>query len=278
MKQTIFQNSWNTASTAPRDIYNLTNYFLVLKSLTQETHNTSNSENQHEFFFRKNLIVAKVWKWKSLSRVWLFVNPWIVTCQAPLSWDSPGKNTGVGSHPFPRRIFPTQGLKLVSCITGGVFTIWATREAPNSESRSQWINCFRGRQWSAHGGVKQRLNWEISSTDDWDSALPSGRGPTSFTWIYLQENLGKRDWIYPCVVPILSLVARGGRYSCHGFLVNGVCSSLPLALDVGVWPVLANGMLADTTRGCLFLLLSSSSWPLPLPHRPQNETGGTDQP
>lgn len=39
------------------------------------------------------------------------------------------------------------------------------------------------------------------------------------------------------VVPILSLVARGargGRYSCHGFLVNGVCCSLTLALDVGV--------------------------------------------
>ena len=25
-------------------------------------------------------------------------NPWTVAHQAPLSWDSPGKNTGVGSH------------------------------------------------------------------------------------------------------------------------------------------------------------------------------------
>ena len=29
--------------------------------------------------------------------------PWTVARQAPLSWDSPGKNTGVGCH----AIFPT---------------------------------------------------------------------------------------------------------------------------------------------------------------------------
>lgn len=61
--------------------------------------------------------------------------------------------------------------------------------------------------------------------------------------------------MHPCVVPVLSLVARGGRggrHSRHGFLVNGACSSLPLALDVGVWPMLANRVLADTMHGCLF--------------------------
>ena len=44
-----------------------------------------------------------------LSRVWLFVALWTVARQAPLSWDSPGKNTGVGSHSLHREIFPTQG-------------------------------------------------------------------------------------------------------------------------------------------------------------------------
>ena len=161
------------------------------------------------------------------------MNPWIVTRQAPLSWESPGKNTGVGSHPFPRRIFPTQGLKLVSCITGGVFTIWATREAPNSESRSQWINCFRGRQWSAHGGVKRRLNWEMSSTDDWDSALPSGRGLTSFTWIYLQENLGKRDWMHPCGPNSLSCSQRSKRRKIFLPWILGEWSVLFLDLGFG---------------------------------------------
>ena len=44
-----------------------------------------------------------------LSRVQLFVTPWTVACKAPLSWDSPGKNTGVGCLFSPPWIFPTQG-------------------------------------------------------------------------------------------------------------------------------------------------------------------------
>ena len=43
-------------------------------------------------------------KWKSLSRVWLFATPWLYS-----SWNSPGQNTGVGSHFLLQGIFPTQG-------------------------------------------------------------------------------------------------------------------------------------------------------------------------
>ena len=39
-------------------------------------------------------------------------------------WNSPSKNTGVGCHSLLQGIFPTQ----VSCIAGGLFTVWATRE------------------------------------------------------------------------------------------------------------------------------------------------------
>ena len=46
-------------------------------------------------------------------------------------WNSPGKNTGVGSHSLLQGIFPTQGWTQVSSIAGRVFTIWATREAPS---------------------------------------------------------------------------------------------------------------------------------------------------
>ena len=51
-----------------------------------------------------------------LSHVQLFVTPWTVARQAPLSiglyspWNSPGQNTGVGS--LSQGIFPTQGLNL----------------------------------------------------------------------------------------------------------------------------------------------------------------------
>ena len=40
------------------------------------------------------------------------VTPWTVTHQAPLSQDSPGKNTGVGCHFLLQGTFPTQGLNL----------------------------------------------------------------------------------------------------------------------------------------------------------------------
>ena len=48
------------------------------------------------------------WSEKSLSHVQLFATSWTVACQAPLSWNSPGKNTGVGSHSLLQGIFPTQ--------------------------------------------------------------------------------------------------------------------------------------------------------------------------
>ena len=46
-------------------------------------------------------------KWKLLSHVQLFVTPWTISCQAPLSME-------------------------FSCIADSFFTIWATREAPKS--------------------------------------------------------------------------------------------------------------------------------------------------
>ena len=42
--------------------------------------------------------------------------PWTIPHQAPCPWNSPGKNTGMGSHSFLQGIFPTQGSNLVSYI------------------------------------------------------------------------------------------------------------------------------------------------------------------
>ena len=39
-------------------------------------------------------------------------NPGTIACQAPLSWDFLGKNTGVGCHSLPQGIFSTQELNL----------------------------------------------------------------------------------------------------------------------------------------------------------------------
>ena len=44
------------------------------------------------------------------SCVRLFVTPWTVGCQTPLSMDSPGRNSGVGCHALLQGSFHTQGL------------------------------------------------------------------------------------------------------------------------------------------------------------------------
>ena len=109
-------------------------------------------------------IAMLLWKWKSLSRVRLFVTPWTIQFM-----ESPGQNTGVGSLSLLQGIFPTQGSNPgllhcrliyyqlshkasprilgwvnypfssgssqprnqtgVSCIAGGFFTNWAMQEA-----------------------------------------------------------------------------------------------------------------------------------------------------
>ena len=46
---------------------------------------------------------------QSLGRVQLFVTPWTIATRLLCSWDSPGKNTGMGCHFFLQGIFLTQG-------------------------------------------------------------------------------------------------------------------------------------------------------------------------
>ena len=64
-------------------------------------------------------------------RVRLLVTPWTVANQAPLSMDSPGKNTGVGCHSPLQGIFLTQGLnphllRLLHC--GKLITLYGASQ------------------------------------------------------------------------------------------------------------------------------------------------------
>ena len=53
----------------------------------------------------KRVLVLDSWNWKLLCCVWVFAIPYN-------PWNSPGRNTGVGSLSLLQRIFPTQGLNL----------------------------------------------------------------------------------------------------------------------------------------------------------------------
>ena len=57
------------------------------------------------------------WKCQSLSHIWLFVTPWTVVRRILCLWNSPSRNTGVGSYFLLRVIFLTPGLNpgLLQC-------------------------------------------------------------------------------------------------------------------------------------------------------------------
>ena len=48
----------------------------------------------------------------SLSHIQLFMTPWTIACQAPLSMEFSRQDTGVGCHFLLQGIFPTQGSNL----------------------------------------------------------------------------------------------------------------------------------------------------------------------
>ena len=72
---------------------------------------------------------------KSLSCVWLFVTPWTVAGQAPLSMGIPqARILEWVVIPFSRGSSWPRDWILVSCIASRFFIIWATREAPQDSS------------------------------------------------------------------------------------------------------------------------------------------------
>ena len=71
----------------------------------------------------------------TLSGVWLFVTPWTVAPQLPLSIGFPRqyKNTGVGSHFLLQVIFPTQGSNSHLLIGRQILCHWAILLLPSNK-------------------------------------------------------------------------------------------------------------------------------------------------
>ena len=103
---------------------------IISGTLITQCEEESSWGSSYRFLCPSPRFLPLIWKWKSLNHVQLFANPWPVACQALLSMDSPGQNTGVGSCSHLQEILPTKGLNpdLLHC--RWIFTIWPTREAP----------------------------------------------------------------------------------------------------------------------------------------------------
>ena len=82
-----------------------------------------------------------------LSRVWLFATPWSVACQAPLSVEFPGKNTGVGCHFLLQGNLPYQGIEHASPALAGGFFNWVT-----------WDHMCKYSLWGIECGKSNDLN------------------------------------------------------------------------------------------------------------------------
>ena len=114
---------------------------------------------------------------ESLQPLWL--QPTRLLCP----WNSPGKNTGVGSHPLLLGSSQPRDQTQVSHIAGTFFTIWSTREA------SDLRNCYLLKKQTPSRNVQR-----ISSTgtrggfDRLDNSLANHLDK----WHHLEENLPNR--------------------------------------------------------------------------------------
>ena len=143
------------------------------------------------------------------SRVWLFVTLWTEACQAPLSRDPPGKNTGVGCCAVLQGIFPTQGLNpcllwLLHCGQIGEATLYSSSLSISAQQiMANWLktmpthhvvvsmgqesrHCFSGSPAQglsqvairevARAGVSSEAQMEkdplSSSRDGWQDSVP----------------------------------------------------------------------------------------------------------
>ena len=79
------------------------------------------------------------WKCESLSHVRLFATPWTVVRQAPLSMEfSRQEYQSPEPVPFSREFSRLRDRTWVSCIAGGFFTIWASREGSEARDAAQY--------------------------------------------------------------------------------------------------------------------------------------------
>ena len=87
-----------------------------------------------------------------ISHVWLFVTPWTIAHQAPLSMEFLGKNTGVGCQ----QIFWTKDWTCVcyiSCIGR-----WILYHCTTEMGIPDHLTCLLR---NLHAGKKQQLKWDV---------------------------------------------------------------------------------------------------------------------
>ena len=92
------------------------NFCIVMLILFKNS--SSFRSNSYMYIFHISLIKG------SVRKAWVYFQKNFPSNSFPLCpWNSPGNNTGVGSHFLLQRIFPTQESNLVFCTAGRFFTV-----------------------------------------------------------------------------------------------------------------------------------------------------------
>ena len=96
-------------------------YFLKVLESIQKTHLICNYIILLSLGLKVKVLVAQLYL--------TLCNPMVCSSPCSCPWNSPGKNTGVGSHSLLQEIFSIQESNSASHISGRFFTVWATTEA-----------------------------------------------------------------------------------------------------------------------------------------------------
>ena len=111
-------------------------------------------------------------------------------------WNSPGKNTGVGSCSLLLAIFPTQGSKQISCTAGGFLISWAIREAVRCELylKKLWFKRKAARE-------KRKINYKGTTilTASFSAAVTGAIGQWTIFKVLKKKVLSIRG----CRIPYL---------------------------------------------------------------------------
>ena len=150
-------------------------------------------------------------------------------------WNSPGQNTGMVASPFSRGSSKPRGRTQVSCIVGGFFISWATREWWPSKQLFCWGEepVTNGAPWLEYLHLGSWVTQGTKTSHLWTGSQQlqrsrvrlywgGGRGCHESLWPLGPLVGGRSDWSHglPGTCPQLS--------SCHYLAqTTGPCSEIP---------------------------------------------------
>ena len=136
----------------------------------------------------------------SFSLVWLFMTPWSIACQAPLSMGFFRQEYWSGLPcPPPGESFLPRDRTHISCIEGGFFTCWAIREALLfgltrwCGSKESICQCRRCKRCGFNPWVRKiswRRKWQPTPV-----FLPGNSHDRGAWWTTVHEVT--KSWIWP---------------------------------------------------------------------------------